>query len=117
MPVSDPDVVDGIGVDQENDTVLMQMTEARDWSDPVAQVRDLQNKTNAYIKFVSGGQIDEITAFRGRPIEFQVFFQFLPPAECNAIFRALEAHLAEMKIRFRAFHGASLQSPTIDWTQ
>ena len=115
MPVSDPDVIDSIGVNTSSDRVMMNMWEERDWTELEVQLRDLEKKVNSYLDYVLGGQLNESPEYVGKPIDFQIFLQFRPPDQAKPHFRALASHLSQLRIGFTAFLGPYMWSPRFDW--
>ena len=111
MPVSNADVVDCIGVDAATDTVCLSMFEGRDWSEPDAQLRDLERKVNSYIGFVADGELNENRDYRGKQIEFELYCQFILPQSVAPVFRALRARLLAQRIGFRVFIGMDRSCP------
>jgi hypothetical protein len=117
MPMSDPNVVDGMGVDPVTGAFSMYIWEERSWQQPSVLLHDLEQKVNAYIRFIFGGQLDDHSDYKGRPTEIRVFFQNKPPSSSGPTFRALVLHLSAQKIGFKAFHGPDERSPTISWDE
>lgn len=115
MPVSDPKVVDGMGVDSVSGVLQMHMWEERAWDHPPEMLSELRSKTRGYLSFVTDGGLDDYPPFRGRQIEIQVFFQHRPPELAKVVFRELAAELSKSQISFSAFHGPTGESPRITY--
>ena len=82
MPVSDPNVIDGMGVDPSNGKLLMHMWEERGWENPMRLLEDLERKVGSYLAFLTSGQLEDFSELKDRQIDVQIFFQFLPPDRC-----------------------------------
>jgi hypothetical protein len=98
MPVSQPDVVDYVGVDPSTGVVCLSMFEDRDWTDVSTQLQDFERKINSYISFVFGGQLHEHAEFRDRPVRFELCCQYAPPKEVAHVLRAAREHLESQDI-------------------
>ena len=72
--------------------MTLSMVEEREWGSQGALLTDLQAKLNAYLAYVSDGQLDkEYPQLRGKPIRFRLHYEFEPGAresESLAIVRA-----------------------------
>jgi len=111
MPVSKSGVIDAIGVDLITGTVRLAMSEERDWSDANGLLRDLERKVNSYLDFVHGGQINEYPEYKGKPIEFELYCQFIPPKATEPALRMIKAQLAAQRIEFKVFVGPDRSCP------
>ena len=111
MPTSNPTTIDAIGVDKLSGHVALSMYEERPWTDLPSRITDLKRKISTYMDFVRGGQINETPAYRGKPIEFDLYTQFPPPPPAIKIFQQLKSLLQEQNIKFRVFLGPNQSSP------
>src|SRR6266550_1712615 len=106
MPVSNPDVVDGIGVDQVSAAVVLAMYEERNWDRVDEQLQDLEHKISTYVRFVSNGQINDHAEYVGRSVQIELYCQFVPPSEkIRTAFQAIRKRLQIQSIKFRVFVG------------
>jgi hypothetical protein len=81
MSVDQFDVVDLASVNNVGEMVLT-ISDHLDWSDTIEHQTTLQNKFNAYLAFVEGGEmLQKYPDAKGRPIVFNVVFKFRPDQE------------------------------------
>ncbi len=68
-----PGVLDAFAHDKRRDTLVLTMYETRPWEGDAAQIRQLQEKLNAYLSFILDGEMaDSFPALVGKPIEIQL---------------------------------------------
>jgi hypothetical protein len=68
-----PGVLDAFAHDKRRDTLVLAMYETRPWEGDAAQIRQLQEKLNAYLSFILDGEMAEsFPSLVGKPIEIQL---------------------------------------------
>lgn len=73
MGLSHPGVLDALAHDKRRDTLVLAMYETRPWSGDNGQLRQLQEKLNAYASFILDGEMREsFPALAGKPVEIQL---------------------------------------------
>lgn len=69
--------VDVVSHDPKMDRVVLSMVETRPWGDHGANLPDLQEKLNAYLNYVGGGQLwRDYPAMKGKKVAFRLHTQF-----------------------------------------
>ncbi len=69
--------VDVVSHDPKTDRVVLSMVETRPWGDHGASLPDLQEKLNAYLNYVEGGQLwSDYPAMKGKKVAFRLHTQF-----------------------------------------
>ena len=87
MSIENPSVIDGIGTDAVSGTTVLTVSDHLDWAEENSHLSALQSKVNAYLDFVSSGQIYEIRPeARGSQIRIDVIARIPPPASVNWFF-------------------------------
>lgn len=81
------------------------MYEEREWIELNVRVHDLQEKVNAYVTYVLGGQLVETVEYRGRPVAIELFVRYQPPASMTQTFEKVKLHLDGERIKFRVYLG------------
>ena len=59
MSLDNVEVVDAVGIEISDGTVVLSIIDAWDWNDQPRHLHALQNKINAYFGFVESGEIYE----------------------------------------------------------
>jgi hypothetical protein len=76
MAVTDPDVIDLIGIDRNSGAVVLTIADHLDWSAPLLHLGALQEKLNAYLRFIDSGELSQsYPEAAGRRIEIEVALQ------------------------------------------
>lgn len=76
MAVTDPDVIDLIGIDRQSGAVVLTISDHLDWSAPAQHLGCLQEKLNAYLRFIEGDELkSSYPEATGRRIEIEVVLQ------------------------------------------
>lgn len=74
-------MVDALGVESETGHVVLTIADSWSWTDELGHLSALQEKLNAYFKYIESGQVwEECTAGKGRQLRINVVFRFAPPA-------------------------------------
>ena len=80
MSLDNVEVVDAVGTETRDGTVVLSIIDAWDWSDEQRHLRALQDKLNAYFDFVESGQIYEAyPEAAGQPLRIDVVSKFPIP--------------------------------------
>ena len=111
MSVQNLDVVDGMVIDEATGHVVMAMYEERDWTETSVQLRDLEGKINSYLAFALGGQLHEHPEYRDKPIEIELYCQFMPPEQSAHVFQQIAQELSGRHIGFKMFLGPNRAKP------
>ena len=59
MSLDKCDIVDAVGIEKTSDTAVLSIVDSWDWEDERRHLTALQEKLNAYFRFVESGQIYE----------------------------------------------------------
>ena len=99
--VANPRVVDLIGLDSDRDEVYLIMIEERPWGPDPDQLRDLENKFNAYLGYLQGGYLArEYPQYEGKRIRFQLDCATPPQGEAVAFLTAAQNFAEAEGVRF-----------------
>jgi hypothetical protein len=101
MSVAETDRVDAVGIEKETGRIVLTIIDPFEWDD--SHVLLLQEKLNAYLRFVESGQLlSEYPSATGRQVAISLLMQFEP----NHLGRAFLSRAAE------AIEGAGI---TLHW--
>lgn len=76
MAVTDPDVIDLIGIDRSSGAVVLTIADHLDWSVPLQHLGALQEKLSAYLRFIESGELStSYPEAAGRRVEIEVALQ------------------------------------------
>lgn len=86
--LSEPDLVDFLGVDKVSGAVVLTLVDDCDWHDELRHLRLLQEKLNRYFDFIESGEVfgrlRETTGSvvaAGVPIRLSILAKYLPTVE------------------------------------
>lgn len=102
MTVQDPNTIDVIAHDPKSDEVLLIMVEHRLWGDSGQLLPDLQSKLNAYLAYVTEGQLLlDYPSMAAKKVHFQLRTLETPGVrELRFLNLVVEHHLIPENIRF-----------------
>ena len=105
MALEQPDIVDAVGIEKGSDFVALTIADSWDWQDEQKHLLALQEKLNAYFRFVESGQIwESYPEAAGRQIVIDVIGRFpLPQIGIDFLKRASDA-CADLDVRIRYRH-------------
>ena len=93
--VHNPKVIDLIGRDAESGDVVLTMIESRPWGAAPDQIRQVEDKFNAYLQYVLGGNLEhDYPQYAGAPVRIQL--------ECNQVPGDTEAPFFDAIVKFAA---------------
>jgi hypothetical protein len=73
LAVTDPDVIDLIGIDATTGAVVLTIADHLDWSVPLQHLGALQEKLQTYLRFIESGELgNSYPEARGRRVEIEV---------------------------------------------
>jgi uncharacterized protein DUF6572 len=79
VTVTDPNVIDVVGVDRQTGEVVLTLCDHLDWDDTEGHLIILQEKLNRYVTFVEAGQLaEEYGAAKGRRVRIEVALKYAP---------------------------------------
>ena len=79
MSIEQSDRVDAVGVDASSGKVILTISDDLDWSDESSHLLALQDKLNAYLRFIESGELlEKYPAAAGRKVRIQVFCKYAP---------------------------------------
>jgi len=88
--VQNPRVVDLIAKDAERDEVVLTMIESRAWDSDPQQLRQLEDKFNAYMSYVQGGFLArQYPQYEGLLVCFAVDCAEAPRGDAEKMLRAM----------------------------
>jgi hypothetical protein len=103
MAIDEPDIVDSIGIDKQDASVILSLIDADDWSDSMAHIEKLQKKLNAYIRFnESGEMLEAYPKSKGRKAVVEIIFRCAPDLKALEFLTHAGISMHEqIKLRFR----------------
>jgi hypothetical protein len=93
------DSVDVIGIDRQSGCVRMAIVDGVDWSDVTRHLHLVQEKLNAYIRFIESGQL--LSAYpdaRGRPISIEWRHRYPLPQDARDFLARAEPALIALGV-------------------
>ena len=82
MAVDDSNTIDFVSLDPVKNQAVLTISDHLDWNDSLTHQLILQDKLNAYLRFVEGGElIQNFPKYLGLPIVFNVWFLHQPDSE------------------------------------
>jgi hypothetical protein len=101
MTIEQPDVIDFILVEPEGDTVLT-ISDHLPWDDEKEHLLHLQEKLNAYVRYVQSGEIyQKWPDAAGKPILIEVVVKHAVPKESLWFFEKATAAIMGAGFKFR----------------
>jgi hypothetical protein len=79
MAVDEPKVVDFVSVDSKGKRAFLAISDHLDWLDGYEHQLILQEKLNAYLRFVESGElVERFPNTKGLPVVFDIRFMYEP---------------------------------------
>jgi len=98
--IAHPAVLDAFAYDGRRDTLVLAMYETRPWTGGDVQLRQLQDKLNAYASFILDGEMaDSFPQHADKPVEIQLRSKHEPDPEALRLLAAAREQLALQQIR------------------
>lgn len=99
MSLDNVEVVDAVGTETGDGTVVLSIIDGWDWGDEQRHLRALQNKLNAYFGFVESGQIYETyPEADGQPLRIDIVSKFPFPNAGLAFLEKASAVAGELNM-------------------
>jgi hypothetical protein len=92
------DVIDLLSLDEAAGFARLHLVVEGDWPDYEAEIDRIRRRLNAYIHYVTSGQLAMKQGFAGRPAKFIVSCETAPPALALLTFSRMKRHLASLGI-------------------
>ena len=88
MSIDQLDVVDVVGSDSASGGVTLFISDHLDWEDEGSHLQLLQEKINGYLRFIEGGELDELYPTETeRKVTIEVVGQYEQPELAQAFMR------------------------------
>ncbi len=101
MSIEQTNVVDAIGIERTTGIVVLTITDHLDWSDEDGHLRMLQDKINAYVRFVESGELcTSYPRAAGRPVRFNVVGKHEPGSRALNFLEVVRAELIQAGVEF-----------------
>ena len=117
MSIEQVDQVDFVSIERSSNIVVLTVSDHLDWSDELNHVRLLQDKLDAYLRFIEGGELmEQYPQARGRTITVEVVCKHEPTALGREFFGHTSEVLraAQLGFRFRLLStDLSPEPPTV----
>ena len=104
MALAESNTIDAIGICSSTDDLILTLIDELDWSHEFDHLVLLQEKINAYVRFVESGELIESYAkAKGRHVVIEVVSQYPLAAQAEGFFREASGVLrgADIDLRFR----------------
>jgi hypothetical protein len=99
--VVNPRVVDLVSVEAGSGCVVLLMLEQRPWDSEAGQLRQLEDKFNAYLGYVLDGHLaQQYPEYAGRAVRFRLECVEPPRGEAERMLRAMRNFAAAERIDF-----------------
>lgn len=99
--VHNPRVVDLIARDAETGTVVLTMLEPRPWGSAENQIRQIEEKFNAYLQYALGGNLEsQYPQYAGAPLTFRLECAQMPGEQEAAFLDSVVKFAAQENIEF-----------------
>ncbi len=119
MSVEQVDQVDFVSIERSSNLVVLTVSDHLDWSDELNHVRLLQEKLDAYLRFVEGGELmEQYPQACGRSIAVEVVCKHEPTALGREFFGHTSQVLraAQLGFRFRPLSADLSSEPPVAHT-
>jgi hypothetical protein len=98
--VFNPRVVDLISWDATREEVVLTMLEERPWESEPEQLRQLEDKFNAYLAYVSGGHmVQQYPDYANKDVCFQLDCAESPRGDVQNMLRAMQNYASNEGVR------------------
>jgi hypothetical protein len=99
--VQNPKVIDLISRDAETGAVVLTMLEPRPWGASQSQVREIEEKFNAYLQYVLGGNLEhDYPQYAGAAVMFRLECAEVPGEQETGFLDAVVKFAAQENIEF-----------------
>jgi hypothetical protein len=99
--VHNPKVIDLISRDAETGAVVLTMLEPRPWGASPSQIREIEEKFNAYLQYALGGNLEhDYPQYAGAPVMFRLECSQVPTEQEAGLFDAVAKFAAQENIEF-----------------
>ena len=87
MSIEQTSVIDFIGTNKENGNITLSISDHMDWSNQNEHLRLLQDKINAYLRFIESGEIyTNYPDAKGRNINIEIIAKYNFTEKSNEFF-------------------------------
>ena len=84
MSIEESNVVDFVGVEKATGNVVLTISDHLDWSDTGKHIALLEDKLNAYLRFIESGEIHkEYPRSEGRQVIISIVGKYPVPVQCQ----------------------------------
>jgi len=113
--LQNPGVLDAIAHDTRTDKLVLAMYESRPWLGEVDQLRQLEEKLNAYLSFVLDGEMAEaFPQLAEKPLEIQLRTVHEPEEKASDLIRRIREQLSFQNIDFEVIQIPADEQPPAD---
>ena len=99
--VHNPKVIDLISRDAETGAVVLTMLEPRPWGSAENQIRQIEEKFNAYLQYALGGNLEhDYPQYAGAPMTFRLECAQIPGEQETPFLEAVVKFAAQENIEF-----------------
>jgi hypothetical protein len=100
MTIEQHEVIDFVGVNQEG-TAILTVSDHLPWENLKEHLFSLQEKINAYLRFIESGEIyEKFPVLRGKPTLISVALKFPVPDEAQWFFTQTSAAIEAAGLKF-----------------
>ena len=99
--VHNPKVIDLVSRDAETGAVVLTMLEPRPWGSAESQIREIEEKFNAYLQYALGGNLEhDYPQYAGAPMTFRLECAQIPGEQETPFLDAVVKFAAQENIEF-----------------
>lgn len=100
MSLDQQSTVDALGIETITNAVVLTIIDSWDWENQDLHLAALQKKLDAYINFISSGQLlDACPKARGRRVRIDVIGRYPVPKETIGFFREVEQRYSNLDVK------------------
>jgi hypothetical protein len=103
MSISNPDVIDGLGISTTDGKAVLMISDHLAWHDSKAHFDLLEKKINAYLAFIQSGQfLESLPAAEGKHVRIELIHEHAPNDAGIKVISAAQQQLSKLGVEFLA---------------
>ena len=102
MSIADLDKIDAMGISEDEQKLLLLITDHLNWEDVSIHLEILQDKINANVSYLESGQWKQDVPETVSSAVIQVSFLYDIPTECEKFLQAVQDQLGQYGIEIKA---------------
>lgn len=99
MSILENSSIDGMGIDEDGQTLVFMISDHLDWENEGEHLLLLQDKLNAYLGYIEAKEFQEVyPQYEFLFFSIEVYFQYAPTEDCMKFFEVMNQQLEEFNI-------------------